>query len=262
MPIVAPTNLDVLTFKGLHLYHSGISNCAMRVRITLDEKGLPWESHHLNIGKREHHTKEYFGINPKGLVPTLVHDGTVITESDDIIDYLDNVFPDPPLSPAGEAEQKLMYRWLHRATSIHVKAVKTHIYEKRMAKTMSQDEAARTHYEQLQTDPELIEFHRKSDNGFSQADIEQAQATLDACFDDLEQLLVDREWIAGGHFSLADIAWMPLYFTLKELAGFLFDNRPNVRAWAERIEARPSFTTAVLDWWPFPVEAKLNAAVN
>ena len=89
MGIVTPTNTEVLEFKGLHLYHAGISNCAMRVRVTLEEKKLPWTSHHLDILNKEHLTPEYFGINPNGLVPTLVDDGVVVIESDDIIDHID-----------------------------------------------------------------------------------------------------------------------------------------------------------------------------
>ncbi|MDE0819186.1 MAG: glutathione S-transferase N-terminal domain-containing protein, partial [Pirellulaceae bacterium] len=81
MVLVEPTNLAMLDFKGLHLYHAHISNCSARVRLLLEEKKLPWESHHIILAKRQNITEEYFGINPKGVVPSLVHDGKVITES-------------------------------------------------------------------------------------------------------------------------------------------------------------------------------------
>ena len=54
MAIVTPTNKEVLDFEGLHLYHASYSNCSMRVRMTLEEKGLPWVSHHLDLTKGEH----------------------------------------------------------------------------------------------------------------------------------------------------------------------------------------------------------------
>ena len=66
MPVVVPTNKEVLSYEGLHLFHSGVSNCSMRVRMVLEEKGLEWESHHFNILKKEHITPEYFGINLTG----------------------------------------------------------------------------------------------------------------------------------------------------------------------------------------------------
>ena len=82
MGIIKPTNESVKSMQGLHLFHSGVSNCSMRVRLALEEKGLPWQSHHLNLMQKEHITEDYFGINPNGLVPSLVHDGVVIIESD------------------------------------------------------------------------------------------------------------------------------------------------------------------------------------
>ena len=251
MGVVTPTNKDVLAFEGLHLYHSGVSNCSQRVRIALEEKQLPWTSHHLNIFAKEHITPEYFGINPNGLVPTLVHDGKVIIESDDIIEYLDINFPEPSLRPPEGPDREIMNEWLHRATAIHLKAVKTHIYEKRVRGQMSQSAEQRAQYEKLQTNESLLEFHRKSNNdGFTQQELDEARAVLDQCFADLEKELGERDWLAGDNFSLADIAWVPLYFTMDVLAGYSFNGLDNVAAWAKRIEARPSYNTAVLDWWP------------
>ena len=83
MPIVEPISKSVLEFEGIHLYHADKSNCSARVRLLFEEKELPWESHHINLMKKENINEEYFGINPKGLVPSLVHDGTVVVESFD-----------------------------------------------------------------------------------------------------------------------------------------------------------------------------------
>ena len=95
MVFITPTNTSVLEFKGLHLYHTNRSNCSARVRLLLEEKELPWTSHHVDLGNKENITEEYFGINPKGVVPALVDDGTVVTESNDILLYLEDKFPDP-----------------------------------------------------------------------------------------------------------------------------------------------------------------------
>lgn len=253
---VNPTNPEVLSFKGLHLFHSGVSNCSMRVRMTLEEKGVPWESHHLNILKKEHITPEYFGINPNGLVPTLVHNGKVIIESDDIIDYLDDEFPDPPLKPGDEDDRSAMYHWLRRATAIHLEAVKPYIYFKRVGKKMAHSEADDARYRSLQKNPDLLEFHRKSTNeGFSDAEIERAKATLDACFSEMESLLSNQEWLAGNTFSLADIAWVPLQFTLEKLAGYDFGSLRQVADWSQRLTARNSYQSGILKWWPSEMAA-------
>ena len=140
MGVVTPSNKEVLDFKGLHLYHSHLSNCSMRVRMALEEKNLAWTSHHFDLPKKEHITPEYFGINPNGVVPTLVHDGVVIIESDDIIDHIDKTFPEPPLRPTSEEDIEKMYWWMKSAVDIHVKGVKIFIYYHKMQGKMRQSE--------------------------------------------------------------------------------------------------------------------------
>ncbi len=49
MGIIKPTNKSVESFKGLHLYHAGFSNCSMRVRIALEEKKLAWTNHLVDL---------------------------------------------------------------------------------------------------------------------------------------------------------------------------------------------------------------------
>src|SRR5690349_11901982 len=146
MGIVTATNRSVLELKGLHLYHSAISNCSMRPRIVLEEKSIPWVSHHLDLLKGETHTPEYFGINPNGVVPTLVHEGVVIIESDDIIEYLDEKFPEPKLAGTDPQGRGAIHEWVKLATSIHVKAVKTFIYENKMRTKLGMSAAALAEY--------------------------------------------------------------------------------------------------------------------
>ena len=102
----------------LTLYHGVTSTCSKRVRITLAEKGVDWESEHIDLSKRENLTPEYKKINPDGVVPTLVHDGRVIIESLYIIQYLDEVFPKPPLSPSDPFERAWMRIWMDRIEHI------------------------------------------------------------------------------------------------------------------------------------------------
>ena len=249
MGVVTPTNKEVLGFKGLHLYHSALSNCAMRVRMTLAEKDLPWTSHHLDITKKEHITPEYFGINPNGVVPTLVHDGVVIIESDDIIDHIDQTFPEPPLRPGSAEELEDMYWWMKSAVDIHVKAVKTFIYYHKMQGRMQQSAEQKQAYEKLQTNKELVEFHKKSSEGFSKEEAIQAEETLDRLFEKANAILENRDWLAGDQFTLADITWVPLHFTLSG-AGYDFEKFPAVQAWANRLRERDSFKNGILEWCP------------
>ena len=72
---------EVLSWQGVHLFHFTGSTCSQKIRIFLRVKGIQWQSHHMNLVKKEHQTPYYMGINPRGLVPTLVHDGKAILDS-------------------------------------------------------------------------------------------------------------------------------------------------------------------------------------
>jgi len=79
---------------ALELYHGLASTCSKKVRLCLYEKDLRFTSHLLDLQKFEQHRPEYLALNPKGVVPTLVHDGKAVTESSQIIVYLDEHFPE------------------------------------------------------------------------------------------------------------------------------------------------------------------------
>ena len=79
----------------LELYHNNISVCAQKVRVVLAEKGLPWTNHHLSLARGEQLTAEFKKMNPRGVVPVLVHDGNTIVESSVICAYLARYFRPP-----------------------------------------------------------------------------------------------------------------------------------------------------------------------
>jgi maleylacetoacetate isomerase len=95
---------------ALRLYTYWRSSAAFRVRIALALKGLDYESipRHLLRDGGEHRRADYLALNPQGLVPALEHDGTVITQSLAICEYLEEVFPRPALLPSGPADRAVV----------------------------------------------------------------------------------------------------------------------------------------------------------
>lgn len=86
---------------GLVLHNYFRSSTSVRLRVALNLKGLDYSyvAHHLRKG--EHRSPEYLALNPQGLVPSLVMaDGHVLTQSLAIIEYLEQVHPEPALLPA------------------------------------------------------------------------------------------------------------------------------------------------------------------
>ena len=95
----------------LELYHHNISVCAQKVRLALHEKGIDWEGHHIDLMKGEQTSPEYLAINPRGVTPTLVHDGNPVIESTIILEYLEDAFPELPLRPASALSRARMRVW-------------------------------------------------------------------------------------------------------------------------------------------------------
>jgi maleylpyruvate isomerase len=83
------------------LYGYGLSSASYRVRIALALKNLPYESITKNLRLGEHRVAEFLRVNVQGFVPALgLDDGAVLTQSVAIMEYLDEIYPDPQLLPS------------------------------------------------------------------------------------------------------------------------------------------------------------------
>jgi maleylacetoacetate isomerase len=88
------------------LYTYFRSSAAFRVRIALNLKGVKYEPVFVHLAKGQHREPAYTAVNPQALLPTLeLDDGTRLTQSLAIIEFLDEKHPAPPLVPTGALER-------------------------------------------------------------------------------------------------------------------------------------------------------------
>jgi glutathione S-transferase len=241
---------DVPGLRGLHLYHFVLSNCSQRVRIALEEKGLEWTSHHVDIPANEHATPEYQRLNPNGVVPTLVHDGQVILESNDIIAYLDDTFSDPPLRSVGEEALRRMESRIVEASAFQSAInVLSHELLFRPFRKIGPAEVAL--FERQHNDPGLAEFMRDyAEAGPAwQARVEQANGELDSTLDTLEHALSESSWLSGDDYGLADVSWVVNVNRLIQ-AQVDLTRWPRFQDWGRRAMERPAFDRAVRSYTP------------
>jgi len=217
---------------AIEFYWGSGSPFAWRVMLTLEVKGLNYESKLLEFSKGDHKTPAYLKLNPRGKVPTLKDGDFVLYESLAIMSYIDRKYPDPPLFGKTPEETGLIWRWLAECESYVVSAG---------------DKLVRPIF--FGQGLERVE------------EIQQGVQTLRDEFKRLDERLARSQWLVGDKLSAADIGIFPitqlvLRAASKEAAqpfnlGFLpLEQRfPNIARWVQRIEALPNYQRTYPPHW-------------
>lgn len=231
----------------LELYHFRDSVCSFKVRLCLAEKGLTWADRHVDLLKFEHLQPAYLALNPNGVVPTLVHHGRAIIESSAINEYLDEVFPSPPLKPADPAARVDMRAWVKFEDDVLHPAVRPGTFNL-MLKSVVRGLGEQELQEMVAAHPQpevAQDWLRAATGPVDEAAMDAARARLDAALTRLEERLARCRWLAGDTYSLADIAVAPMLDRMAFLGlSDLWRDKPGIAGWFERMQARPAFGQA------------------
>jgi glutathione S-transferase len=235
----------------LALYHNDMSCCAQKVRLCLSEKGLEWESRHLNLRAGEHQQDWYLKLNPRAVVPTLVDGDIVVPESNVINEYLDDRFPQRPLRPAdalGLARMRLWTKQLDEGVHDAGIALITFALAFRHQYLKNGDAGNLV----LESVPDPIKRERRRDvieKGLDSPFFKQAIARMLKLYDDMEERLVEQPWLVGSQYTIADASFTPYLVRLDHLDIIgLLDGHSRVLDWYNRLKARPSFQEAITKW--------------
>jgi glutathione S-transferase len=245
---------EVLDWKGVHVLHFAGSSCSQKLRIFLNLKGIAWESHPIDLRDYENLRPWFLGINPRGLVPVLVHDGTVHIESNDIIEYLERVFPTPTLIPAGHENE--VGTLLKHEDDLHLD-LRTLSFRFVFALpgppkpadvlTRYAEEGAGTvqGVEDREKEIQIDYWQRAAEEGFTDERVRASAVKFRAEFEVLDNQLADEPYLMGSNLSVLDVAWFVYAYRLS-LAGYPLQRlHPHVSAWKEKLLARPEFAKEV-----------------
>jgi glutathione S-transferase len=245
---------EVLGWKGVHVLHFAGSSCSQKLRIFLNLKGIAWESHLVNLPANENFTPWFLGINPRGLVPVLVHDGAVHIESNDIISYLEKTFPEPRLVPAGHENE--VGALLRHEDDLHLdfrtlsfRFVFDRPGPPKSAQALVSYAANGSGTVQGLQDREKavqIEFwQRAARDGFTDQAARASAQRFRTEFEALDRRLAAQPYLMGETLSVLDIAWF-IYANRLSLAGYPMARlHPRVAAWLAKLAARPEFAKEV-----------------
>jgi glutathione S-transferase len=217
---------------AIELYWGSGSPFAWRVMLTLELKGLTYESKLLEFSKGDHKAPAYLRLNPRGKVPTLKDGDFVLNESLAIMSYLDRKYPEPPLCGKTPEQTGLIWRALVECESYSVTAA---------------DKVVRP-----------IFFGRGLDKV---EEIQEAAQTVRRELETINERLARSPWLVGDTVSAADIGVFPLVQLLVRAASKeaaqplklgllpLAQTFPNVASWVQRIESLPNYQRTYPPHW-------------
>ncbi|MEM1402289.1 MAG: glutathione S-transferase family protein [Pseudomonadota bacterium] len=246
---------EVFNWKGVHLLHFMGSSCSQKTRIFLNAKGIDWTSRPVDVPAHENYGAWYLGINPRGLVPTLVHDGQVIIESNDIIEHLENVYPDPPLIPRGQ--EQLVHELLAHEDDLHldlrtlsmryVFGPGAGIRSPELLEQYESSGSGRVAGEADEQKAIELAFFKDlaSNNGITDDQVRSSVRRFHVAFSDLEQRLSATKYVLGDSLSIVDIAWYIYAARLRDGAYPLHSEHPLVGEWFDALDSREDFRREV-----------------
>jgi glutathione S-transferase len=251
----------------LVLYDAGGTPSPRRVRVCLLEKGLPFKIKWLNIALMDQKAPSYLKLNPTGLVPTLIHDSNAIFESNVINEYIEALFPSPPLVPKDAYGQAQMRMWFAFENDFG-KPFRDAAYE-----TFAKDRL-----KSMGVTPDKLreEIGKRTKN---EAYLRFATKVLttprdDELVADRQQILLEkmtqmedrladgRAWLCGDQFTLADIALAPRVDMFPVIGvPDLYQRFPRIGKFMERIKSRPSWGASAVRPEPGETERMIEAKI-
>ena len=204
----------------MKLYSGPLSLFPAKVRIALDEKGLPYELVSVPFGRAQGYSPKHpdvLALNPKGQVPVLVDGPLALYDSTIILEYLEDRHPSPALYPRDPADRARVRQLEAAADEILFPFV----------------------FELIQ------EVFYKPAGARDDARIARARDAIAQHYAGLERRLGGGTHLAGD-FGVADIGYFLTITVATTLGAPLGDATPRLQAWYDRVRARPSVTKELM----------------
>ena len=222
------------TMRTLH--HLWLSPFCRKVRLVLNEKRLDFQMRTEAVWERN---EDFLKLNPVGEVPVLIEaDGTALSDSAAICEFLDEVHPEPALighQAVARAEARRLVYWFDH--KFHVEVTKNLVDEKITKRFLGLGEPV------------------------SKA-IRAGHANIHHHLDYIGYLADRRRWLAGDYLSVADLAAAAHLSCVDYLGDVPWEQHPSAKDWYARVKSRPSFRPLLDDHIPGAVPAKHYADLD
>jgi glutathione S-transferase len=227
------------------LYNAPQSTCSQRVRFVLNAKGLAFDEVKLDLLAGDQLKPDYLKLNPNGVVPTLDHDGAIVIDSSVIIEYLDEVAPQPenftPRDPVRRAGMRALMRFIDEMPAAAVRVPTFNLaFLPRFAAMGEEEFAAFAESKPLRKEF-MLAMGRK---GFSEKEMDAALGRLRRTYERMDASIAASggPWLLGRDITLADVAVMPAIVRMADLGlDTMWQDLPRVAQWYDAIRAHPAY---------------------
>jgi len=206
------------------LFHLWLSPQCRKIRLQLATKSLDFE---MKVEKIWDRRPEFLAFNPAGSVPVLVEpDGRVVATHNAIVEYIEEIYPDPPLigtDSAARAEVRRLVAWFDEKFGPEVTI--NLVDEKIMKRFLGMGEP-------------------------NSSAIRAGHANIHQHLDYIGWLMERRKWLAGDHFSLADIAAAAHLSAVDYLGDVPWGDHESAKEWYMKVKSRPAFRPLLADSIP------------
>jgi glutathione S-transferase len=255
--------------QELELYHYAESLCSQKARIGLAEKALDYESRHIVIcevaEECQNLSEAYLNVNPKGIVPTLVHNGEPVYDAHHIIRYVNEQYPKSgvPLWPSDRERQAIAEKWFEEGMlkennrygsnfGMSIPILSHPILANCLSKQPLNLVVEKYRNHPLESRGKRFTALRREGQAFPPEVFTEALMHVCVGLIQLNDLLkyYGGPWLLG-EFSLPDITMMACFHRLEDinLDVLLHHERVSmVSAYWDRLQTRTSYKVAIIDW--------------
>jgi glutathione S-transferase len=231
------------------LYHAEPMSNSLKVLQAVHEKGVPFESRYVDLTRFEQHAPAYLKINPAGQVPTLVHNGRVLTESTVINEYIDRVFDGSPLRPPDPYDEAQMRVWTKYVDEVFRPALSFLAWDRLipgLVRSLGEDEFERR-LARIPLADKRDKWELAAKGGFTDRERAAWGRQLAETAERVETALDGHDWLVADIFTLADIAVFAMAVSMPHSHPDLWnaERTPRATAWLNRMRTRPGVAAAL-----------------
>ena len=233
----------------IELYHWEPVSHSARVLICLQEIGVDYKSHYVDLLEFEQFAKEFMAVNPFAQVPVLKVNDVILTESSLINEYLAETYPDAGLAATDSLGWYGTIIWSKYIDYNLSSSLATLGCLKYLAPMLNERDSGelKDAINAIPVAERQSGWQMAADNAYGDEQVGHAERKTELAINRMEGILADSDWLVGDSYSIADIDTFAMIVSLQDVASEIVnrDAAPNTFEWLDRIADRPAVKAAL-----------------